>query len=134
MFISEKEALRKLLEKLNEKARTAILIVEGKKDAEALEPLVDADFFLLQDIKKSLYESAEKIAIKHKKAILLLDADPKGKELTRKMTSYLRQNGVSVDSKIGLKLLKIAKCRTIQGLRRTIKQTLIESNDSIGRI
>ena len=122
MFISEKEALRKLLEKLNEKARTAILVVEGKKDAAALEPLVDADFFLLQDIKKSLYESAEKIAATRKEAILLLDADPKGKELTRKMTSYLRQNGVSVDSKIGLKLLKTAKCRTIQGLKHIIDE------------
>ena len=121
MFISEKEALRKLLEKLNEKAQTAILIVEGKKDAEALEPLVNTDFFLLQDKKKSLYESAEKIATTHKKAILLLDADPKGKELTKKMISYLQQHGVKVDSKFGLKLMRTAKCRTIQGLKHIIK-------------
>jgi len=122
MFISEKEAIKKLLEKLNEKAQTAVLVVEGKKDAAALKQQVDADFFLLQDNKKSLYESAEKIATTHKQAILLLDADPKGRELTKKMTSYLRQNGVSVDSKIGLKLMKIAKCRTIQGLKRVIKR------------
>lgn len=122
-----KRSLRKLLDKLNEKAQDAILVVEGKQDASALAPIIDADFFLLQDDRKSLYEIAEQIAAMNKKAILLLDVDPKGRELTKKMTSYLQQYGVSVDSKIGLKLLKIANCDTIQGLRRVIKEIVLET-------
>lgn len=126
MLISDTGAVRALLEKLNEKAKNAVLVVEGKQDVAALEPLVNADFFLLQDVKKSLYENAEKIAASYKKAILLLDADPKGRQLTKKMTGYLRQNGVDVDNSFGLKLMKAAKCRTIQGLRRVVKQIFNE--------
>jgi len=126
MLISDKGAVRALLDKLNEKAQTAILVVEGKQDAATLKSLVDADFFLLQDKRKSLYECAEQIAAKYKKAILLLDADPKGRQLTRKMKGYLQQLGVAVDSSLGLKLMKAAKCRTIQGLRRTIKKIINE--------
>ena len=130
MLTLRSRVVKKLLEKLNEKAQTAILIVEGKRDAEALRPLVNADFFLLQTHKKSLYEIAETIAASYKKAILLLDADPKGKKLTQKMVDNLRKNGVIVDRKFGPKLLRAAKCRTIQGLRRTI----IELKNSMGHI
>jgi len=120
--LHQKAVIRELIEKLKEKAKTAILVVEGKQDAEALAPLVNADFFLLQDASKSLFEVAEYLAASNKEILLLLDADKKGKELTKKLASLLRQHGASVDANFGLKLLKIARRRTIQGLKRIIKQ------------
>jgi len=123
MLISDTEPIRGLLEKLNETAKSgAVLVVEGKQDAAALKPLVNADFFLLQDKGKSLYESAEQIAALTERAILLLDADHKGRQLATKMTTYLRNNGVAVDNSIGQRLLKAARQRTIQGLKRIIQK------------
>ena len=56
----KKERFRALLEKLAEKAENAVLIVEGKKDKQALQALgIQADFFLLNNTKKGLYENAE---------------------------------------------------------------------------
>jgi 5S rRNA maturation endonuclease (ribonuclease M5) len=117
MFLkkSTRDAIKSVLEKLNIKATEAVFVIEGKKDEAALKHLVDADFFLLNHSKRSLYESAETIASKYKEAVLMLDADKKGIELKEKMKSYLQQNGVRVH--IENKLLKLARCRNVENLR-----------------
>lgn len=84
----------------------------------ALKSLIQADFFVLSSTKESLYEKAEQISKKYKKAILLLDADKKGRELTKKMTIYLQKNGVKVDKSTGKQLLAFAKIQTVESLKR----------------
>jgi len=133
MFIrkSTREAVKTLLEKFNFKD-AAVFVVEGKKDEAALKHLVNADFFLLNNQncetqfwnvdticlhnnKKSLYESAEDIASHYTEVMLMLDADKKGIELRKKMTSYLQQNGVRISHE-GQELLKLARCRNVEDL------------------
>ena len=112
---STRDALKGIVEKLNSKAATAVFVVEGKNDLVALKRLVDADFFLLNHNKRSLYESAENIASNYKEAVLMLDADKKGIELKKKMKSYLQQNGVRVY--VETKLLELVHCRNVENLR-----------------
>jgi len=108
-------ALKELFLKLNNKAETAIVIVEGKRDKAALSRFLNAEFFVLNNnSKRSIYESAEHVSSHYEEAILLLDADKKGKELTKKMKSYLQQNGVKVT--YGNSLLKLARCAHAENL------------------
>ena len=111
--------IRSLLDKLAQRERS-VLIVEGKRDSFALKRLLPgAEIFSLADQKRSLYESAEHIASNFNEAILMLDADQKGKELSKKMVTYLQSLGVKV-SKDGEKLLKLANRRHIQDLRSVV--------------
>jgi len=107
--------IRGLLDKLAQKEQS-VLIVEGKRDSFALKRLLPgAEIFSLADQKRSLYESAEHIASNFNEAILMLDADQKGKELSKKMITYLQSLGVKVN-KGGEKLLKLANRRHIEDL------------------
>ncbi|MBS3064206.1 MAG: hypothetical protein J4472_00125 [DPANN group archaeon] len=111
--------IRSLLDKLAQRERS-VLIVEGKRDSFALKQLLPgAEIFSLSNQKRSLYESAEHIASNFNEAILMLDADQKGKELSKKMVTYLQSLGVKV-SKDGEKLLKLANRRHIQDLRSVV--------------
>ena len=111
--------IRGLLDKLAQKEQS-VLIVEGKRDSFALKQLLPgAEIFSLSNQKRSLYESAEHIASNFNEAILMLDADQKGKELSKKMVTYLQSLGVKV-SKDGEKLLKLANRRHIQDLRSVV--------------
>ena len=113
MFINN-EALKVHLKKLQNACDGAIVIVEGKRDVAALRSLLNADFFIINRTKRSLYETAEHIASKYRSAILLLDADKKGMELRKKMSSYLRSRGVRVLEE--KKLLTLARVRNVEDL------------------
>jgi 5S rRNA maturation endonuclease (ribonuclease M5) len=114
MIIND-EALKFRLKKLQNACDDAIVIVEGKRDVAALKSLLDANFFIINEgTKRSLYETAEHIASKYGSAILLLDADKKGMELTKKMSSYLCSHGVRV--LVEGKLLKLARVRNVEDL------------------
>jgi len=135
MFINN-EALKVHLKKLQNACDGAIVIVEGKRDVAALRSLLNANsekicsnanflglensegrifsVFTINGTKRSLYETAEHIASKNRSAILLLDADKKGMELRKKMSSYLRSHGVRV--LVEEKLLKLARVRNVEDL------------------
>lgn len=131
------EALKLHLKKLQDACNDSVIIVEGKHDVAALKPLLNANseeicsdanflglknsegrifsvFAINEGTKRSLYETAEHIASRYRSAILLLDADKKGKELRKKMSSYLRSHGVRV--LVEEKLLKLAQVRNVEGL------------------
>ncbi len=113
----DEEAFNSLLEKLNHKAQDATIIVEGKKDQASLRLLgINARFFLLS--KKSIYESAESVSKLSKRALLLLDSDKKGIQLSKKMKTHLQDLGVKVDDQIGNRLLRLAKVQTVESLKR----------------
>jgi 5S rRNA maturation endonuclease (ribonuclease M5) len=109
------EALKLHLKKLQNACSDSVVIVEGKHDVAALRPLLNTNFFTINEgTKRSLYETAEHIASKYRSAILLLDADKKGMELRKKMSSYLRSHGVRVLEEE--KLLKLARVRNVESL------------------
>lgn len=112
-----KEECQRLLKKLKKEAKEAIFVIEGQKDKKALESLgIDADFYLLCRQNKSLTESAEEIAKKYKKAILMLDQDTQGKKMEKKFIHYLQRTGVKVDRRLGKTLLRLTNSNTVEGV------------------
>ena len=122
MFHSKKlEELTQLIEKLKKNSKDAALIVEGESDQKALETLgVKADFFLICRITSSLRLKTEEIGQKYKRAILMLDQDKKGRELTKKLTTYLQKEGVKVDTKLSKLILTKANTSTVEGLAKRV--------------
>jgi len=116
MLKSQEQRLVRLLEKLAAECMQSAIIVEGKKDAAALSAVgVDSGFLEKTIIilnrknsRKSLYETAELIAMEHKKTLLMFDADRKGLQLSRLFKGYLQQNGVRANTALGKTILKVA--------------------------
>lgn len=109
------ELLKNHIKKLNNlHSRKTIFVVEGKNDARALRQILKVNILALNKVHKSLYETAEMLAKKYSRVILLFDADRKGKTLSNKMKCYLQMNGVTV--KTEEKLLKLANRRNVEGL------------------
>ena len=110
-----KEEVKELLEKI--KAEESLIIVEGKKDEAALKSLsINGEFFLLSSQRISLYESAEKIASKHKRVLLFLDLDREGRKLAKIIRDYLNQFGVKVDTGLAKNFLRLGKTQFVEGL------------------
>ena len=115
MFNKKTDNIKEIINQLNN--QDAIIVVEGKKDKRALEKLgIDSKIFLLNCDKKSLIETSETLAQKSRQVILMLDSDPKGLELTKKMKNHLQSQGVHVNTKIGKTLLRLANSQVVESL------------------
>lgn len=100
------------IEKLKKKNR--IIIVEGRKDKEALERLGLKNIVTLS--KKPIFQIIEEVSEKNKRVIILTDLDKHGKELFGKLNSGLQYHGVKVDNKFREFLFKKTKLRQIEGI------------------
>jgi 5S rRNA maturation endonuclease (ribonuclease M5) len=84
------ERLREVLEALCEVNKRFPVVVEGKKDVQALRKLgLSGDIMPLHS-GKGLYEFSEDLAQRFSKVILLLDWDAKGENLHASLTNNLR--------------------------------------------
>jgi len=119
--------LKELIDKLKSLCVDAVVVVEGESDKQALEALgVEAEFFLLQQSKfatekyskSGALECAEKIANRSKRAILMLDYDRAGENLTKVMKTALQRQGVKVNTKMGRLILTKANVSHVEGLRK----------------
>jgi len=103
-FILQIEKLRKL---------EAAVIVEGKKDREALEKFKINNIFELS--KRPLFAVIEDVSDKYDECIILTDLDRQGRELFGKLNSGLIKNGVKVNNTFRNYLFR-TKLRQIEGL------------------
>ncbi|HLC58172.1 MAG TPA: toprim domain-containing protein [Candidatus Nanoarchaeia archaeon] len=112
-----------LLQELNSsiaklKASNTLIIVEGKKDKQALSQ------FGIKNIKElskhSIPEIIEEIAEKEKACIILTDLDKEGKKLYGKLSSGLQRSGVKINNSFRNFLFKETKLRNIEGLKNYI--------------
>ncbi len=83
------ERLREVLAELIEANRTVPVIVEGKKDALALRSLGIEGRIITLHRGQNLYEFSEDILETFGQAILLLDWDQKGDQMTRSLEESL---------------------------------------------
>jgi 5S rRNA maturation endonuclease (ribonuclease M5) len=116
MFNQEiEEKLFKILEEIKDKQ----VIVEGKRDREAL---CLFGFTKITTINKGLYETVEDI--KGKEVIILTDFDPEGRKIARKLNLFLQSLGYKVDRetrrKIGFMFTRL-KIKKIEELRGVLK-------------
>lgn len=87
------------LEKISKNLSGRVILVEGKKDKQALELLLDAKIFLAVGKPEKILEK-----LPGNKVVLLFDFDEEGKRKTKFFKVFLEENGFSVDSKISLSL------------------------------
>ncbi len=83
------ERLRDVISELIEVNRDVPVIVEGKKDAQALRSLGLEGEIITLHRGQNLYEFSEEVIENYGKAVLLLDWDQKGEQLTKSLEESL---------------------------------------------
>ena len=108
MEFSEKEIdeLKKFMKHLNSK-KESIVIVEGKRDSNALRKLGFSGKILEFHSFKGIVKFSDSVA-KYKNIILLLDGDRKGRYLTRRIIDLL-EHRTKIDLSFKKKLISITK-------------------------
>ena len=101
----------------NESASDSLILVEGKRDLEALSYLGCSGNIQAYHNYKNIVDLADNFRVKYKKLILLLDLDDTGRMMTKKISYLLNQR--YIDNNYRNKLIKITqgKIRTIEELR-----------------
>ncbi|MEM4641220.1 MAG: toprim domain-containing protein [Candidatus Pacearchaeota archaeon] len=123
MHSTQKEkAYHTILEAI-EKSKSMFIVVEGRKDLQAL---IDLGFkrkniFVLNN-GNSIEKNIEKIieSSKRNQVCILTDFDSEGKKLYRMIKRELSKNGVKVNNKLRLQLLK-EKISHIEGIATFLK-------------
>ena len=115
---SELDKFHSWIENLKEASETNIILVEGKKDKNALESFKIKNVYSLRG---ALFQTIEKIASLGKDCILLMDLDAEGRKLHAKLLTGLQANGVKVNTRFR-KLLFATKIRTIEAIPKYIER------------
>ncbi len=105
---------------LKKDSREKLILVEGKKDKEALVMLGIKPEAVITLKGKAMFEIAEEIVGYGKECIILFDLDKKGKELYAKISKLLRDFGVKIDDRYRNFLFK-TRLRQIEGLVSYLK-------------
>ncbi len=76
------------------------IIVEGRHDVRVLRSLGMRGEILVLNVGMSLVDFADTIASKYREVILLLDWDPEGEALCRRLTDLLESEGVDTHPEV----------------------------------
>jgi 5S rRNA maturation endonuclease (ribonuclease M5) len=117
----KEEKILQILECLaEESARGIPIIVEGKKDIETLQTLnVEGTIIAAKTGGKTVLDTVSEIEKTRKKeAILLLDFDRRGRQLTKRLMQHLEKTEIKVNLTFWLNLLAIVgkEVKDIEGL------------------
>ena len=121
MLIRELSLLREL-------ADSSTIVVEGKRDAEALRSLgIDAEFYFISGSLSSINQLAESLSEKGKEVIVLTDFDSKGKQLAARLIRELHGCGkkVKVNTEVRRNLMRAfnnVKIGEIEDLKSLIEK------------
>ena len=96
------------------KINNSLIIVEGKKDAAALNALGITNIKELS--KKSIPSIIDEVS-NEKEIIILTDLDKEGKKLYGKLNSGLQKQGVKINNRLRNFLYRETKLRNIEGLK-----------------
>lgn len=122
------EELEKTILELKELALDgAILVVEGRKDAESLRYL-GVNGQILQSSHQPLLDLTESLSKSGKKIVLLTDWDNKGYLIARKLEKHLLAYGIIPDTRIRSKLRSLSKksIKDIESLHNYINKLRYE--------
>jgi len=116
------EELETLFQELEFVSETSPIIVEGKKDVEALALLGITSNVITLSKGVSMFTFSEGISRQWKRAVVLTDWDRKGGHLARMLKEALMNNGVVVNDNIRARLamLSMKEVKDIQSLPRFV--------------
>ena len=109
------EYLEKIIDELGEENRSIPIVVEGKKDIEALRKLDISGSIISVNAGVPLIDFCDKIAQEHTDIIILTDWDRKGGYLCRTIKKNL-EGRVNCNTKYRELFAKNAMIRTLEGL------------------
>ncbi|VVB80933.1 Toprim domain protein [uncultured archaeon] len=110
MTLEESEEIRELLDEIKQK--NLLVIVEGKKDVQALQSLGITNVLSL---KKPLFAVVEEVAGRAEEVVLLTDLDEEGKKLYHELSINLQKHGVKINNHLREFLFK-TQLRQVEGL------------------
>ncbi len=103
------EEMNLLLDELRTRPEDCFILVEGRKDREALAALgIDGGVVLVQGAG-TLFSIAEDLAAKNLGAIILTDWDRKGGQLAQLLRNALKANGVPDHDSIRTRMSQMSK-------------------------
>ena len=103
------EELEELLIQLRERPESTVILVEGRKDRQALACLgIGGEIVQVQDAG-GIFGVAEELARNGQEAIVLTDWDRKGGQLAELLRNALRANGVRYDDSIRARMSSLGK-------------------------
>jgi len=111
------EKVERLLSSIRQFDEERILLVEGRRDMEALRKLgIEGKIFCLLTGKGTLPERLEKVSAKH--VLVLVDFDPEGERLAHVVSHMLNRRGVNADLSVWRSIRSYLKkdVRDIEGL------------------
>lgn len=116
------ERIREVFEALFEVNRRVPVIVEGKRDSEALRWLGLTGEIITLHRGNNLYEFCEEVADRYEKVVLLLDWDDRGEALYRFLSSHLKGHWEEFSGfRELLKILCQKDIKDIEGIPRLLK-------------
>lgn len=121
----KEEKILQILEKISEEtAKGKPIIVEGKKDIDALKELAIKGKIITAKTGKSLLDVVSEIErTGSKEVVALLDFDRRGRELTKSLKQFLERAGVKFDITMWseLSLLVGREVKDVEGLATYMK-------------
>ncbi len=112
------ERVLEAVEDLREESRTAPVVVEGKRDREALERLGVRGRIIALNSGTSIFGLCEALAREHEEVIVLTDWDRRGGQLARLLREGLVANGVRCDVDLRAQLARLCRkeAKDVEGL------------------
>jgi 5S rRNA maturation endonuclease (ribonuclease M5) len=118
------DLLEKVLDELKELSESVPVIVEGRRDVQALRRLgITTNVKTLHE-GSSIMTFCESIAREHARAVILTDWDKRGGRLARNLKDGLEANGVSTVGKIRKQIVILSKkeVKDVEGLPTFIER------------
>jgi 5S rRNA maturation endonuclease (ribonuclease M5) len=103
------DELERLFTELRERPERTVILVEGRKDRQALTCLgIGGEIVQVQDAR-GIFGVAEQLARNGQEAVVLTDWDRKGGHLAELLRNALRANGVRYDDTIRARMSMLGK-------------------------
>lgn len=119
---SEFYAAAKEMEKMIEKLKESVVIVEGKRDQEALRNIGIDNTYAAAGIAEKVCKKMEN----EKEVVILTDLDRKGNMLAEKLSEYLWSAGVKTDTTTRRKLGRILRVKYFEEMDKKYRKFLEE--------
>ena len=131
----KEEQILQVLEQLAEENKSGKpVLVEGRKDAEALKNLgINGQIIFAKTGGKSLLDVVSEIEVAGASEILmLLDFDRRGRELAERLKSHIEKMGIKANMQYWLKLSSLVgrEVKDVEGLAKYMKTLKIKTGNS----
>jgi len=127
---SERKAQEKELRKLMEKLKDAVVLVEGKKDEQALEPYV-RDGKILQAASGRLRKACERASeLGVREVVVLTDRDKAGEELAKMAKAELEGHGIRANLEVRKTLMAMLRLAYVENFRKKYEEKMKELEEN----